>query len=269
MMMRQCLLGLFLVCFQPRSGSFISLNSRTDVVELQTAGITALIADTTSVAYLTGHFNPAQHPDFVRIDREYCSRENAFLRREAYVAFKNMVVEAKKSGIRLTILSATRNFSDQKKIWSNKWVALKQKEMKGVIRMSNIERARYILRFSSMPGTSRHHWGTDIDLNSLKNVYFLSGEGKKVYQWLQVNATKFGFCQPYTSKATGRTGYEEEKWHWSYRPLSDGFTLAAGNKLKDEMLKDFPGSEFASEIKMIKLYMLGISSDCLQLTENK
>ncbi|NJK84501.1 MAG: M15 family metallopeptidase [Saprospiraceae bacterium] len=41
------------------------------------------------------------------------------------------------------------------------------------------ERALKILKYSSMPGTSRHHWGTDIDLNSFSNSYFEQGEGKK------------------------------------------------------------------------------------------
>ncbi|MFM9004881.1 MAG: D-alanyl-D-alanine carboxypeptidase family protein [Flavobacteriales bacterium] len=43
------------------------------------------------------------------------------------------------------------------------------------------------MKFSSMPGTSRHHWGTDIDLNSVEPSYFLSGKGLLIYQWLSAH----------------------------------------------------------------------------------
>ncbi len=49
-----------------------------------------------------------------------------------------------------------------------------------------------------MPQASRHHWGTDVDINSVEPEYFESGQGLKEYTWLQENAWKFGFCQPYT-----------------------------------------------------------------------
>jgi len=50
-----------------------------------------------------------------------------------------------------------------------------------------------------MPGTSRHHWGTDVDLFSLDNKFFESGDGKIWYSWMVQNAAKYGFCQPYTA----------------------------------------------------------------------
>ena len=228
----------------------------------QPSGTEMLIADTTSVAYLMGKFIPSQHPEFHKIDKLYSTRENAFLRKEAYVAFKAMAAEAAKSGITLRILSATRNFQDQKKIWERKWIASKRKEQREKRKLSDLERAEQILKFSSMPGSSRHHWGSDIDLNSLDNGYFAQGEGKLIYQWLQSNAWRFGYCQPYTSRQNGRTGYEEEKWHWSYRPLADGLTLAAKNKLKDELFRDFSGAELAPQIQMLRRYVLGVSANC-------
>jgi D-alanyl-D-alanine carboxypeptidase len=55
-----------------------------------------------------------------------------------------------------------------------------------------------IMNYSAMPQASRHHWGTDVDINSVEPEYFESGQGLKEYTWLQENAWKFGFCQPYT-----------------------------------------------------------------------
>jgi len=130
---------------------------------------------------------------------------------------------AKADGIDLVVRSATRNFSYQRGIWERKWSG-KTKLSDGVNAATDItvdrDRAVKIMNYSAMPGASRHHWGTDIDLNSFNNSYFESGTGLKVYKWLEQNAHKYGYCRPYTPKNNGRTGYEEEKWHWSYTPLS-------------------------------------------------
>jgi len=113
-----------------------------------------------------------------------------------------------------------------------------------------------------MPSTSRHHWGTDMDLNSLDNSFFESGQGLKIYQWLVTHAAEYGFCQPYTSKVEGRTGYEEEKWHWSYLPLSGFFLEEYKKKVSNKDIKGFNGSEVASSIDVIRNYVQGVA--CLK-----
>jgi LAS superfamily LD-carboxypeptidase LdcB len=110
-----------------------------------------------------------------------------------------------------------------------------------------------------MPGTSRHHWGTDIDLNSLESSYFKSGEGLKVYQWLAGHGFEYGFCQPYTSKSAGRTGYEEEKWHWSYLSLSREFLDAYRKHIQDSDISGFQGEETVVSLKIREEYVGGIS----------
>ena len=116
-----------------------------------------------------------------------------------------------------------------------------------------------------MPGTSRHHWGTDIDINSLEDSYFLSGQGKKEYEWLTKNAARFGFQQPYTPKDKERpTGYEEEKWHWTYKPISKDLTLQYAKSVTIESIKGFSGAETAESIDIINKYVLGIHPDCLK-----
>ena len=122
-----------------------------------------------------------------------------------------------------------------------------------------IEKARDILTYSSMPGTSRHHWGTDLDLNSLENSYFESGEGKKVYDFMERCGEELGFKQVYTSKEGGRTGYKEEKWHWSYMPVSS-VMLKQYNELVSTMdISGFDGSEFADSINVIGYFVNGIA----------
>jgi hypothetical protein len=116
-----------------------------------------------------------------------------------------------------------------------------------------------------MPGTSRHHWGTDIDINSVEPAYFKSPAGKKVYAWLAANAGDFGFCQVYTPKGTERPrGHEEEPWHWSYRPLAQHYLKQYVQKVTCEDIRGFQGSDTATRIDVIANYVLAINPQCLQ-----
>ncbi len=220
---------------------------------------------TVSREELLGHIDPASDADFVLIDPAYANRSGMYLRRTAYEAFLKMREAALEEGLELKILSATRNFAHQRRIWENKWYG--RQALHGNIFATDItdpvERAREILRFSAMPGTSRHHWGTDIDLNSLVNSYFETGEGKHIYEWLQANAADYGFCQPYTRHGEARTGgYEEEKWHWSYLPLSAHFLKAFEALITYDDISGFSGSEFATDLDVIRHYVLDINQEC-------
>jgi LAS superfamily LD-carboxypeptidase LdcB len=125
------------------------------------------------------------------------------------------------------------------------------------------ERARIILKYSSMPGTSRHHWGTDVDLNSIDPKYFETANGKKIYEWLSAHASEYGFCQPYNAKGNKRpAGYEEEKWHWSYMPLAKQCLNAYKAKVTYADFKGFLGYETAEKLKVIENYVMGINPDC-------
>lgn len=211
--------------------------------------------------YLLGQFDESKDAHFIKLDDTHTkgSAVGKYLRKETYEAFVKMTKAANKDGINLFIISASRNFDTQKVIWENKWEGRTLVEGKNLTTVTNLqERAKLILLYSSMPGTSRHHWGTDMDLNSLENSYFASGEGLKIYQWLTAHATEFGFCQPYTSKTNGRTGYEEEKWHWSYLPLSSELLKSYVKSINYSDIKGFRGSETAMPIKTIEKYVQGV-----------
>lgn len=223
-----------------------------------------VFADWINEDYVMGKFDPEKHLDFAEIDRKYADRAGLYLRKEAYDAFVSMWLEAKKDNISLIIKSATRNFDYQKGIWERKWngQTILSDGSKANEIVNKKERASKILLYSSMPGTSRHHWGTDFDLNSFNNEYFSKGEGLKIYQWLLNNAEKFGFCQPYSNKSDGRTGYEEEKWHWTYTPTSISLTKFGAAKMKNNMISGFDGHETANELDVVQNYILGISAQC-------
>ena len=217
--------------------------------------------------YLMGKFDPAAKEDFAPVPAEYnIGGYKMYLRKETLTAFLKMQKAAQKDGADLKIASATRNFDYQKDIWNKKWTGFTLVEGKDLSKSlpNEIKRFKKILEYSAVPGTSRHHWGTDIDINNANLPYFETIQGKEVYDWLVKNAPDFGFCQTYTSKDNFRpTGYNEEKWHWSYLPLAKEFTEEYKNLIKNENLKEFEGDEYATDFDLINDYVLAINPECL------
>ncbi|RJP33705.1 MAG: D-alanyl-D-alanine carboxypeptidase family protein [Candidatus Omnitrophota bacterium] len=148
------------------------------------------------------------------------------LRKPAAKAFERMCAEAKRDGIHIYSYSSYRNFDHQKRIWNRKYqLGVRQK-------MKPIDNIHSILRYSTLPGTSRHHWGTDCDLidraqpeppDPLHGNHFTeNGVYFQLYHWLWENAEKYGFYEVYTNDPR-RTGFAYEPWHWSYAELSIPF----------------------------------------------
>jgi zinc D-Ala-D-Ala carboxypeptidase len=198
---------------------------------------------------LLGKFNYKNDTTFAKVPSSY-SFKNIYVQKVVLDSFIKMTQTAEKEGVSFKIVSGTRNFDEQKRIWERKWKRNNTSDSK-----SN---ALQILKYSSMPSTSRHHWGTDIDLNNLNNSYFEKGKGLKEYNWLINNANKFGFFQPYTSKDSGRTGYNEEKWHWSFKPLSSHYLNVYKDSISYKDINGFVGSDVAKDIDVIKNYVNGI-----------
>ena len=217
--------------------------------------------------YLMGKFDPAQRDDFILIPVEYTTDGNKkYLRKETYGAYLEMQKIAKMDGVELKIASATRNFDYQKNIWNNKWnsYTLVDDQYLSKTIPDGLEIFKKILEYSAVPGTSRHHFGTDIDINNANPQYFNEESGKKVYDWLTKNAPLFGFCQTYNLKGSERlTGYNEEKWHWSYLPIAKELTQKYKKLIKEEDIKGFLGEEYVPFLNLINDYVLSINPDCI------
>lgn len=207
-----------------------------------------------TIDFIMGKFDPAQNKRFTVIDQKYTQKKNIYIDTQTYSAFIRMFNDAKKDGFRLVIISATRNFDYQKRVWENKWKSLPDT-------MSDFNKTLKILKFSSMPGSSRHHWGTELDLNVLENSYFETGKGKKILDWMNANAYKYGFCHAYNAGRS--TGYHEERWHWSYLPLSRKYYNYVRDYMKDEYISGFKGDKFAKILKVKENYMLSVNSECI------
>ena len=199
-----------------------------------------------TVYELIGKVNFADDTSFVPITK-FAGKEGMYLKKEA----------AKKDGVNLVILSAARDFNHQKGIWENKW-------QNKYAHISNpVMRAREILQYSAMPGSSRHHWGTEVDVNALSNAYFTSGEGRKVYDWLLANAGNYGFCQVYGNKTERNgKGYNEERWHWSYLPISEKLLQDYLQQINYDLIQGFLGAETAPEIQIIENYVKSLNGGC-------
>lgn len=205
-----------------------------------------------TVPKVMGKVDFEKDSSFIEVNPDYTNKKT-FLEKETYKAFLKMRAAAMTEGIPMTIVSGGRNFDHQKRIWEGKWKRYEADEP--------IKRILRIMEYSSMPGTSRHHWGTDIDLNNFENSYFEKGEGLVLYQWLCANAKEFGFYQVYTNKSTTdrHSGYNEEKWHWSYFPLSTQYLKFYEENVNYQDISGFSGSELAIKVKAIEHYVLGVA----------
>lgn len=260
------ILGIvFIACSNPNVPIEEAVSESTELIQALSVEDPVFNPDTFryDLQFVMGKFDPTKHPDFVNIKTTYANRGDRFMHKEAYAAFIKMYEAAKQDGITLTIVSAARNFDSQKNIWNAKWEGRILSNGENVAKNypAPKTKALKILEYSSMPGSSRHHWGTDIDLISLNNAYFETGKGKEAYEWLLANAATYGFCQPYTA---GRpSGYQEERWHWSYLPIAEPLAALARLQLKDELLDGFAGSEMTQELGIVENYVLGINLECL------
>lgn len=149
--------------------------------------------------------------------------EDFKLREEARLQFNLMRKAAKEQGFHVHVVSSYRSYNHQNGIWERKY---KNFRNQGFSHQKTIDK---IIEYSTIPGTSRHHWGTDLDIidatrgipsNPLSEVHFNEGGRMRKFKlWLDENAEKFGFHLVYTNQSD-RKGFKYEPWHFSYKPLS-------------------------------------------------
>ena len=152
-------------------------------------------------------------------------------------AFLRMREDALKDGINLCIASSFRNFGRQKVIFEEKIAGIRPVLDRGehpvnISELTPEELIRTIMFFSAVPGMSRHHWGTDLDVYDpdaladgeeldLTNRCYSKGCQKDVGTWLGENMHRYGFFRPY---ALDNPYYSYELWHISHYAEADLFT---------------------------------------------
>jgi LAS superfamily LD-carboxypeptidase LdcB len=182
------------------------------------------------------------------------------LRKEAHDSFVEMRKAALADGIDLKVVSSYRSFDRQAVIFERKY--LKYTDEDGMEPLDAIEK---IIEYSTIPGTSRHHWGTDIDLidgnpkvdgDVLDSTKFgTGGPFEKFKFWMEENAEKYDYHMVYTDEPK-RRGFKYEPWHYSYAPLSipmlKSFRLK--NIMKQLEQEDFLGCDHLTT-EFVKTYI--------------
>jgi LAS superfamily LD-carboxypeptidase LdcB len=167
---------------------------------------------------------------------------------EAARAFLALRAAAAADGLELAAASSFRDFERQLAIWNGKFAgqrALLGRDGLALDRtlMTQTEVVQAILHWSALPGASRHHWGSELDVidrsalghgqvaQLLPAEYAANGVFARLDRWLSQHAESHGFFRPYDRD---RGGVQPEPWHLSYAPIS-GAALPA---LTIEVLAD-------------------------------
>ncbi|WP_323845252.1 M15 family metallopeptidase [Microbulbifer magnicolonia] len=162
-------------------------------------------------------------------------RSGQLLHPEALLAFERLCADARGSGFDPKVVSGFRSFERQRTIWNDKVAGLRPVldscgvEL-DVTQLSPVQTAFAILRWSALPGASRHHWGTDfdvVDAAAMPDDYRPRLTPQEVaddgifgpfHCWLDQRIAagqSYGLFRPY---AEDRGGVAPERWHLSYAP---------------------------------------------------
>lgn len=165
--------------------------------------------------------------------------KNAKVHPQLVPALTALTQKATDAGFDMRIASGFRSFERQLTIWNNKAYGLRpvldQSEQPVDLNLlSDDEKVFAILHWSALPGASRHHWGTDIDVYDASRMpveYQLQltlaetqGDGccAEFHSWLtqELQNSPQDFFRPYIA---GIGSISPEPWHLSYAPLAHVF----------------------------------------------
>jgi LAS superfamily LD-carboxypeptidase LdcB len=162
---------------------------------------------------------------------------------EAVTSFLAMRDAAAAVGLDLAAASSFRDFDRQVLLWNRKWrgerpLLDRSGQPIDPATLDDARKVDAILCWSAIPGGSRHHWGTDVDVIDAAALppgyqvqlvaaeYAEDGVFGRLGAWLGANMARFGFHRPYSSPGCGAG---VEPWHLSYWPVSsaalEAFTL--------------------------------------------
>lgn len=189
------------------------------------------------------------------LSQSHLKSDTILLEKDTYEAFLEMKSKALEDRIDLRIASGYRSFKHQKAIWERKFNQL--------IKTHNSTKAiSEIITYSSIPGTSRHNWGTEVDLIDdyvnlpdgdllMEENYHGNGPFSKMRSWMDENAENFGFELVYT-KNKNRSGFNYEPWHYSFAPKSKSFLKL---QLQENYKKAWGNLKFDGKSKLTKKFM--------------
>lgn len=189
--------------------------------------------------------------------------EPHLLHQQVIPAFNHLKAAMAKDGISLKVASGWRSFQRQAAIWQAKCDGLRPvynaaQQLVDIHHLSGLEKIEAIMLYSALPGASRHHWGTDLDIYDAAAVaadyqvqliaaeYAEDGPFSKLALWLDNYAADFGFFLPYRRF---QGGVAAEPWHISYQPLAQHYQQAFKLALLQQTLLQQPIAEQQSVLQ--------------------
>ena len=174
------------------------------------------------------------------------------LQPDAARAFIALHAAAQSAGIELAAASSFRDFDRQLGIWNDKFLGRRPLLDRdgtpldpAVMTAPQITGA--ILHWSALPGASRHHWGTEMDVidraalgdggkaQLVPAEYGVDGVFARLDRWLTQHADSYGFFRPYDRD---RGGVQPEPWHLSFAPVASAALQALTVDVLSEALRD-------------------------------
>ncbi len=156
------------------------------------------------------------------------------LHRDAVEPFLAMRGAALADGLDLLPVSSFRDFDRQLAIWNAKFrgerpLLDRASRSLEASSLAPSQRVEAILWWSALPGASRHHWGSDLDVidraalpageapQLVPAEFAAGGPFTRLDGWLAANMARFGFFRPYVAE---RGGVSPEPWHLSFAPVA-------------------------------------------------
>jgi len=167
--------------------------------------------------YLDENYIPK---DLVQLDYKYTSGINVFADKEAIEAFELMSTDANAIGLNIKTISAYRSYEYQKKLYEGYLLNDAQE---------------IVDTYSARAGHSEHQTGLAFDVYNIEKPYTNFGETKE-YEWLKINAHKYGFIIRYTSDNSYITGYKDEPWHIRYVGVNNATYIYENNITLEEYI---------------------------------
>jgi LAS superfamily LD-carboxypeptidase LdcB len=170
----------------------------------------------------------------VRTHIEQLEDPRVALHRDVVEPFLALRSAADKEGLDVAPFSAFRDFHQQLEIWNRKFrgerpLYDRDGNPREHAALSEVQLVEAILVWSAVPGASRHHWGSEIDVYDraaipdgyrvrlLPEEYASGGVFERLALWMDENLSRFDFFRPYDQD---RGGVYPEPWHISYAPVS-------------------------------------------------
>jgi LAS superfamily LD-carboxypeptidase LdcB len=155
-------------------------------------------------------------------------------------AFLALRAAALADGIDLLPIASFRPFEAQVRIWNRKFSGAaplydRDGRARDFAALAPEDRVRAILGWSGLPGASRRHWGTDIDVfdraalppgyktRLLPDEAAPGGVFARLHAWLDRHIERYGFYRPYGSD---RGGMYPEPWHLSHAASAQAALVA-------------------------------------------